>query len=214
MTLIVGIRLDEFSILASDKREVTLVNDTVKQITSDHINKIVDWGEGFISGSGYVPILSALKKKLSDATISSTDDILELAKIASTTAIDNIISKKEKEYWMNRTHWYVTYRAMGSHDSIEPRITIFCANTEKVRSVSNMNVVFSNSFNESDFLRDSLSSQLKPASQFETTQDNLNFHLGLLPEVFSRANLALETVSKEFDVAVQFNDGTHFKSWE
>ena len=53
MTLLVTIHLDDFAIIASDKKEVIKLNDVVIP-HHENAEKIIGTGIGLITGSGYL----------------------------------------------------------------------------------------------------------------------------------------------------------------
>lgn len=105
MTMIVGIHLGDYILVAADKRETYVVNGRVVSVISDKVNKLVNWGGGLVTGSGYVPLLSELKSKLSQVNITTTDQILDLAKDISESSIE------QPEYWRATTNWMFSYVA-------------------------------------------------------------------------------------------------------
>ncbi|EGR2919272.1 hypothetical protein DMW38_23915 [Vibrio parahaemolyticus] len=72
MTMIVGIHLGEYVIVAADKREVTMLGDVVINVTSDAVEKLIEWNGGVVTGNGYVPLLSQLKNHLATNEITHT----------------------------------------------------------------------------------------------------------------------------------------------
>ncbi len=64
MTMIVGMSLGDFVLVASDRRQVHMTNGVVDYVESDSVNKIIECPLGFITGSGYVPLLNEFKNEL------------------------------------------------------------------------------------------------------------------------------------------------------
>lgn len=214
MTLIIGINLKDYLILAADRREVCLVNGDVAEIRSDNVNKIIDWKQGYITGSGYVPILSKLKETLNSTSVAHTSEILDLAVSSSNDVFNINVPFQVKNYWMCRTRWYLSYLTYDDNDNNVLRLAIVESDRiEGLRLVHEMDIVFSNLFDGSDALRDEISSRLKPLSEFDDLQDSIDYHVNLLPKIFLRASENLESVSRDYDVAIHLISGGQISSW-
>ena len=61
MTMIIGVNLGEYVIIAADCREAFMCDGEVISIISDEVDKFVKWNGGIITGCGYVPLLADLK---------------------------------------------------------------------------------------------------------------------------------------------------------
>ncbi|EHK4786510.1 hypothetical protein [Vibrio parahaemolyticus] len=48
MTMIVGLHLGDYVLVAADKRETYVVNGQVVSVISDEVNKLVNWGAGVL----------------------------------------------------------------------------------------------------------------------------------------------------------------------
>lgn len=215
MTLIVGINLVDYIILVSDKREVTMQDDKVIDITSDDINKIVDWNMGYVTGSGFVPVLSSLKEAIKLKKITHTDEIIELASSVSHKVFKNRnIPSELQDYWNQRTAWFVSYRTANVIGEPIMRLAfIEAGNKGEMSLVRDMDVVFSNKFEGSSDLRNNLVSNLRPTNYFNNLNESVNYHVNYLKNIYSLANHKLETVSKNFDVAIHLINGDLIRSW-
>jgi hypothetical protein len=201
MTMIVGINLDEYILVAADRREVCMQDGKVASITSDEINKFVKWNGGIITGCGYVPLLSDLKSYLKTTEITNTNQIVELTK----QSVSNLPSYANA--WKSQTHWMFSYLA-GGEDRNECRLGyINSGSPDEVCMLSPMNSTIWAKLPDIKQRSDSLNNSLKPLSTSNNFNENLHYHLSLIDDLYSYASTVDETVSREFDYYIQCHNG-------
>ncbi|WP_159817932.1 hypothetical protein [Colwellia sp. 20A7] len=201
MTMIIGINLDEYIIVAADRREVCMQDGKVASITSDEINKFVKWNGGIITGCGYVPLLSDLKSYLKTTEITNTNQIVALTK-QSVSSLPSYANA-----WKNQTHWMFSYLAPGD-ESNECRLGyIKSGSPDEVRMLYPMTSTIWAKLPDIEQRLNYLNESLKPLSASNEFNDNLQYHLGLIDDLFAYASTVDQTVSREFDYYIQCHNG-------
>ena len=109
MTFLVTIHAIDYALIAADKMEVAQVGADIIPVRMD-VDKIIDTGIGLMTGSGYVTLLDAVKKAVSNAEITHTDQILRII-LHERSAIENssCISEQQKSEFVKNTGWLFTY---------------------------------------------------------------------------------------------------------
>jgi len=204
--MIVGLNLDKYVILASDKREVSMSDGQITSINSDKVNKLVKWNGGIITGCGYVSLLSDLKQYLKKTDINHTDQITELAK----RSVKNLVSLER--VWLNQTHWMFTY-ITGFERGNECRLGfIKSQRPDEIHLVRSMNSLIWAKLPDLSQRVARLNNSLKPLLVANELNENLRYHLGLVEELFSYAHTVDRSVSSKFDYYIQFPSGEDFLS--
>lgn len=206
--MIAGLHLGDYVLVAADKRETYIVNGQVVSVISDSVNKLVNWGAGIVTGSGYVPLLSELKSKLSRTNITSSDQILDLAKEISESSAD------QPEYWRSTTNWMFSYVANTS-SGLQCRLGYMkCTDPENIPMLNEMRATIWAKLPDLEGKIAELNQALKPMDSPEQFKENLQYHLQLVAQLFDYGAKHDDTVCKEFDYFVQLKDGSSFLSSE
>lgn len=202
MTMIVGMNLADYVLVASDKREVFLVNGKVDRVISDSVSKIIDWKGGYIAGSGYVTVLNALKRAVSTEEITNTDQIVAFA-VDKT----NLFSKHDPSL-LKSSNWMFTYTT----DSIpggKSRLGIISAKEpDKLKLLSDMASTIWAKIPNLDSTIEELNDKLKSISEFTSLEESITYHAALLHKLFGKAALVDESVCPNYDFCIQLNDGS------
>ncbi|MCI9718738.1 hypothetical protein [Vibrio parahaemolyticus] len=208
MTMIVGLHLGDYVLVAADKRETYVVNGEVVSVISDNVNKLVDWGAGVVTGSGYVPLLSELKSKLSQINITTTDQILDLAKEISDS------SSEQPEYWRSTTNWMFSYVANTS-SGLQCRLGYMnCTKPEEIPMLHEMRATIWAKLPDLEEKIAELNSALMPLKSPQQFQTNFQYHLHLIAQLFEYGAKHDKSVCKDFDYFIQFRNGERFLSSE
>lgn len=206
MTMIVGINLGEYVIVAADRREVFIENGQVASIISDDIDKLVKWNGGVITGCGYVPLLSDLKNYLKRSEIINTDQIVALTK---QVVFDLPV---HASIWKQQTHWMFTY-VTDSYSGSQCRLGYIKSGApEDVHMLHTMKATIWAKLPDIEQRLEALNNALKPLSSPEEFEANFAYHSGLLKELFSYASAVDETVSENFNFYIQTREGADFLS--
>jgi len=202
MTMIVGMSLGDYVLVASDRRQVCVVNGEVHHVESDSVNKIIECPIGFITGSGYVPLLNEFKNELKSRSIGNTDEILEIAKEVSNRV------PPELDSWEKQTNWMFTYVASNETGNT-PRIAIIEAKSySAIRILDDMSATIWAKLPDLGVKIKELNGQLKPADQFSSIEESASYHVSLLKELFEYGEKFDPTVCSSFDACLQLKDGT------
>jgi len=200
--MIVGMSIGDFVLVASDRRQVCMINGVVDHVESDSVNKIIECPIGFITGNGYVPLLNEFKNELKHRTIENTNEIQEIASELSRRIPPGL------EEWEQRTNWMFTYVAATDMGNI-PRIAIVEAKDySKIRILNDMSAtIWAKLPNLSERINE-LNSKLRSVSEFLSIELAVSHHVSLLKELFEYGEEVDPTVCSEFDVCIQLQDGT------
>ncbi|WP_415721710.1 hypothetical protein [Photobacterium ganghwense] len=201
MTMIVGIHLGDYVIIAADRREVFIDGGKVSSVISDEVDKFVKWNGGIITGCGYVPLLSELKKHLKHTEITSTNQIVALTKrVVSDLPINASI-------WRQQTHWMFSYIS-GSEVGPQCRLGYIRSEVpDEIHLLYTMRATIWAKLPDIEQRIDTLNAALKPLSRTYDFEENVAYHLGLLKELFLYASTVDETVSKDFNYYIQAYNG-------
>ncbi|EHU4933588.1 hypothetical protein KY890_002967 [Vibrio vulnificus] len=201
MTMIVGIHLGEYVIVAADKREVTMLGDVVINVTSDAVEKLIEWNGGVVTGNGYVPLLSQLKNHLATNEITHTGQILEYAN--STTA--NLPDTQAN--WKNQTNWMFSYLSEVGGELVTRLGFVTSANIDGTHMLEPMTSTIWAKLPDLDDRIKELNDQLVPLDDLEQIGENLDHHVSLLKGLFEYAAAVDNTVCKDFSYFVQSHHG-------
>ena len=206
MTMIVGIHLEEYIIVASDCREVTILNGEIISVTSDEVDKFVKWNGGIITGCGYVPLLADLKSYLRATEINTTDQIVALTK----QAVSDL--PPHASAWKKQTHWMFNYLA-GTEQGSQCRLGYIKSTApDEVHMLHPMSATIWAKLPDIDEQMEKLNGSLKALNSINEFKENFEYHINLLNELFSYASTVDQSVSKSFNYYIQLRQGEEFLS--
>lgn len=212
MTLLVSINLDDFAIIASDKKEVIKLNDAFIPY-HERAEKIVETGIGLITGSGYVGLLNSVKQRVAEEEITHTDQILEIIK-NERKLIRNAIwyTDYQKNEFLNFTGWLLSYwtivdnvqklRIALYHPSVEENyFAIIEENTSKAIFPSDL--IPENVEKYSNFL----SNSFQKLNDLPDINQNITHNVKIILVLMNEISKVSETVSKTCDIGLVFKAG-------
>lgn len=212
MTLLVTINLDDFAIIASDKKEVIKLNDAFIPY-HERAEKIVETGIGLITGSGYVGLLNSVKQRVAEEEITHTDQILEIIK-NERKLIRNAIwyTDYQKNEFLNFTGWLLSYwtivdnvqklRIALYHPSVEENyFAIIEENTSKAIFPSDL--IPENVEKYSNFL----SNSFQKLNDLPDINQNITHNVKIILVLMNEISKVSETVSKTCDIGLVFKAG-------
>ena len=124
MTLIAGMHLGEYVIVASDKKEVAQVNGIVVPL-HEEANKIINTDMGLVTGSGYADLLTRVKNRIALNQICHTDEILNIIKKEREAIAQNLACFDEAaKKILFHTGWIFSYRTI-IHDETRIRLAVY-----------------------------------------------------------------------------------------
>lgn len=206
MTMIVGMSLGDYVLIASDRRQVYMINGEIAHVESDSVNKIIECPIGFITGNGYVPLLNEFKNELKKRSIESTDEILEIAKAVSSRAPSGL------DHWKKQTNWMFTYVASTDIGKV-PRIAIIEAKDySNIKILREMNATIWAKIPYIDVKINELNSLLRHTYTFSSIKQSAFYHISLLKKLFEYGGNIDPTVCSDFNVCLHFRDGGRFNS--
>lgn len=204
--MIVALNLGEYTIIAADKREVSIENGKVVSITSDNVEKIIEWNGGVVTGSGFVPLLMDLKESMVSVNISNTDTIISLAKQSLAKLPQN------QSNWKDQTNWAFTYITIVD-DAPKCRIAYIEAKAiNDVRTLENMNVLLWAKLPDINIQREKLIKSLKPLTNASKFKENIEYHLSLIHNLFKYAATVDTTVCAQYSYFIQHPETTYLSS--
>ncbi|RYL23844.1 hypothetical protein [Acinetobacter baumannii] len=195
MTMLVIINHEENAILAADKRSTYFHDENTFEVISDSENKIVDWNGGYITGTGYVPLLTSIKNAAASDNVWTYGEIEDALKNTLNTNVFH-------QHWINTTNFASIYltskgtmavltQAKNCRTSIVDKNT--CTILVKDVDVSSY--------------EDEINTLLQKKSiDFLALRD-------CLIELFEYVSKHNATVSKAFDFAIVNNEGRAFTTF-
>ena len=206
MTMIVAINTGDASIVAADKRQTYMRNNTPVYIDSDNINKFIQWNGGFITGSGYVEVLDELKTRLAQKDIQLTDQILEL--VSDIDRLEHIDTAKKMV-----TNWMITYFSEVDGNVLSRIAMLKPGQKEGLTMLNDGACSVWLDHPISTELMDNVSKSIKPLSSFSEPKKAFDYYMQILRDLFIQGAEIKETVSASFEV-VFANKGQTFTSFQ
>lgn len=124
MTLLIGVNLGAFALIASDKREVAYVGGEVVYSTDD-VDKIVSTKAGIITACGAVDLLSPVKSRLSGMDVSNSDEILEVITSERQRFKTAAAASPWSSYALSTTSWLLSYGTVNENDEPIVRLALY-----------------------------------------------------------------------------------------
>lgn len=213
MTLIIGMHLSDYVIIASDKKEVAVLNGIVIPLHED-ANKIINTDMGLVTGSGFVDLLNRVKNRIALNQICHTDEILNIIK-TEREAIAQILGcfDEAERKILFHTGWIFSYRTIID-DEIRIRLAIYhpsideqyyaTINEKDAIAVFPLDIVpeQAKSFNER------LRSSMLSLDNEPDINRNMSYNISQLLTLIAAVSEISETVSKTCDIGIAFKDGT------
>lgn len=204
MTMVVGMNLGEYVIIASDKRATKQVNGTITHVISDKVDKLLSWSGGAITGNGYAPLLEHFKAQMDFNIVHSVDDILRL--------VLNSLSefKGVHENWINQSNWMFNFIGEEHGKRVHRLAYISAKEPENIRALYPMTAQIWAKIPDPKEKIDELTSKLKPLRNFLNLEESIVYHLKLLIELFEYAASVDDSVCVEYDYYVKTFDDEIF----
>lgn len=192
MTMLVLLSHKNNVILAADKREVFFHDEINFDVLSDNVTKIVDWKGGYITGSGYVPLLEKIKN---------------IASLPNTWSYDDIVYELQNEltrgnyhpHWIKTTTFAAIFQTSSGFRAVYTQaqdIKAFCIPEGSC-------LILVNKVETSSFKQNFNSLLSKDVIDIKEIIDSLE-------ELFNYASRCNGTVSSEFDFAIINGSGKAF----
>lgn len=201
MTMIVGIHLGEYIIVAADKREVTMFNNIVVDINSDNVEKLIEWNGGIITGNGYVPLLNELKDHIAANEISDTSIILDYAN----TTVANL--PLNQAGWKKQTNWMFSYITQLDNRLVTRLSFVTSSEINGTHMLMPMSSTIWAKLPDLNERIKELNNQLKPLKSWNEFHSNLSYHVSKLEILFKYASTVDQTISRDFSYFVQSHHG-------
>jgi len=212
MSLIAGLHLGNFALIAADKREMSIYGDTLVP-DHDEAAKIISAGLGYVTGSGIVELLHFVKEALANTEITETDQILaivarEREHFRSAHSADPGWAGEQ----VKKTGWMFTYMTEDDGQAaVRVAIVHESWNDDGIRllykGAAKVLVPIDGIAEEAQRLSDILTQNLKTTDELSGLAESISYHVPLLQAVFKYASEICDSVSESFHVAVHTNDG-------
>jgi len=196
MTMIIALHLGAYVIVAADKRETYQVNGEVVSILSDDVQKLIEWHGGVATGSGYVPLLSDFKVRLSKSDVSSTNQIIEIARECF------LGLPQEQAGWIKYTNWLFTYTTDAPQGLVTRVAFIKSASPESIGVLEEGRSLIWARMPDFESQLSRLNSLLRPERDLSNLRESLNYHLDVLVHLYSYVATVNSSVSAQFECFV------------
>lgn len=212
MSLIAGLHLGNFALIAADKRVMNIIGDKLV-IAHNKAEKIVSSGLGYVSGSGIVELLDFVKEAISNTEITHTDQILAI--IASERERFRSLHSDDSEWaglQVQKTGWLFTYNAEdGCNSTVRIALAHGAWDDDKIhllhKGAASVIVPINGTGEESQRLSDILTQNLKTTDELPDFTENISYHVHYLQSLFKHVSETCESVSECFHIAVHKKDG-------
>jgi len=212
MSLIAGLHFGNFALIAADKREVSIYGDKLVPI-HDEAEKIINAGLGFVTGSGIVELLHAVKDALANTEITHTDQILAIiAKEKERFRSVHSTHSEWAEEQIEKTGWLFTYMTEADRQATVRVAMVHGAWNEEgihllYKGAAKVLVPIDGTAEEAQRLSGILAQNLKTTDELPDFSESIGYHIPLLQAVFKYSSEICDSVSEIFHVAVHTNDG-------
>lgn len=219
MSLIAGLHLGNFALIAADKREMSIHGDLLVP-AHDEAEKIINAGLGYVTGSGIVELLHPVKDALTNTEITHTDQILAIiAKERGRFRTAHSTDSEWAEEQIKKTGWLFTYMTEADGQAMVRVAMVHGAwNGDAIRllykGAAKVLVPIDGTAEETQRLSDILAQNLKTTDELTDFSESIGYHIPLLQEVFKYSSEICGSVSEIFHVAVHTNDGKMLVSKE
>lgn len=211
MTLVIGIHLKEFVILAADTRVTHGFGDDEKEYTDEH-NKIQDIGIGLMTGSGYTDLLDVVKDRVSNTVINNTDQIRDIiTEERAAIERDEGMAADLKKYILDATGWMFSYttiedsqpvlRLAVMHPSFDHEWALVLANTATPIVPNDLPDDISSEIPRI------LNPYIKTLDEIPDYQANANHNVSMISVVMKKISQIAPSVSPSFHIGIHFLDG-------
>jgi len=216
MTLVIGMHLSEFVLLAADTRTTRGYPGEVVDVDDDTC-KILKTPIGLITGAGYVTLLDAVKERLMDEPIDRTEDIegiiAEERQVVADELDDNARLRSEG---LDYTSWMFTYLGADRRDDPEPslRLAIYHPSLHESRRLlipENRGAVVaprSMSQDQASLLDEQLNDRLVTLEKQPDQRENFRLNVGVIAEFMADIAKQHDDVAHTFHVGMHFRDGS------
>lgn len=212
MTLLATIHLDDYAIIASDKKEVVKINGLIVP-SHEEAEKIVITDIGLITGSGYVELLNAVKKRVSSEEINHTDKIMEIIKgerdkIKQSTFYDD----EQLNELINYSGWLFSYFTITENTQCL-RIALYHPTVDEnhfcIIRENSCKVIYPSDVDPANIAQysDYFSANIGTLEKIPDINQNLSYNIKLILLLIDEISRISSTVSKTCDIGVVFRKG-------
>ena len=218
MSLIAGMHLGEFVLIAADKREMAILDNNTLIPIHDNAYKIINSGLGYITGCGVVELLDSAKQLIASNDITHTDQIISIINSSRQQFRSRHIQAID---WANnqiqKTGWMFTYLTTEYDQPIVRIAMVHGAWKEdglRILPKGNAKILvpIDGNADESEYLSNCLMENMKISGELSDFSESINFHVALLQEIFEYAAKRCESVSESFNIAVHMKNGDRLHS--
>jgi hypothetical protein len=209
MTIVLGINFGDYVLLASDTRTTYYNWDGSINRYNDDSEKIQETYIGLIAGSGCVPLLDMVEKRLKDTEVTNSNQIIEIIEKAR---IDyQRRSLLDVTRYIEMTGWLFTYRTFIDnkpklrfcivHPSLEEKIAYYEDNNPAAIYPVEA------SKEEADALGDVLLKLTKPSKEFASLSESIQYHCKVVATLMRELQPKYPSISSYLQVGIHTIDG-------
>lgn len=212
MTLLVGMNIGDYGIIAADKKEV-VVSQGIIAACRDDVNKIVQTDMGLITGSGYAPLLNKVKQEVARTRINHTDQLIGIMQAQRALAEVSLNNNPNPDIFLENTGWLYSYwtrsdtgirvlRIAFNHPSLVID-KVYCIGKNTAQLVFPWDV----SKDDGDLIQSRINSELVIHDNSDGINESIRHNLGLVLSATYEVSRLSETVSKTCDIGLITIDG-------
>ena len=190
MSLIAGLHLGNFAVIAADKRLMSMYGHTLI-VDHDEAEKIINTGLGYVSGSGIVELLDFVKEALANTEITHTDQILAIvARERDRFRSVHSANPEWAEQQVKKTGWMFTYMTEADGEAALRVALVHGAwNDDEIgllyKGTARVLVPIDGTAEEAQRLSDMLTQNLKTTDELPNLVESISYHVPLLRSCLS-----------------------------
>jgi hypothetical protein len=205
MTFIVAIQLNDSIIVASDNKQVSILEDGTLTFPKDNISKMFTWENGIVTGTGEYYVISRAVKLFNNFN--------KLHPYQFADCLD--ISRKIREYEIGKDYYQVAntklmYSTYTNNGAQLYRIESFDPNDKyQVTAADKMDItiwLFNPMIETITMNLKELYEDLKDRSSFKNNNEWIDYYIDRLSPIFKKQSQHDYLMSQSFDVFFQTKD--------
>ena len=215
MTLIAGCNLGQYAVIAADTR-TSYYSAYSKLFDRDGDEKIHPTALGVMTGTGFIPLLNAVKDRVAEVNaVGNTDDIIRIIKEERANLSPDLLARDSHvaESVINYTSWIFTYIGVGvsglgeefkgagirlalAHPQNDYTLGLYGPNHGVIAFPSGVDTELMAS------LQTHLDARIEPLADFSKFKENVVHHVALLASIIAEVAKVNDDVSSSFQYAV------------
>ena len=208
MTLLIGLHLKTYVMLAADTRTIYLSPNGKILWYDDKSEKIQKTTMGLITGAGFKPLLDSVKERLRDQVINHTDQIIEIIHQETSAFLDKYHLDHES---ILNTGWLFSYITLCDVEPVLRLALIHLKEGSVIKLVpeGEFIVVMPSEATpeQAKVVNKVIQEYMRPSYDTSELEGSIRYHVIVIKEIVDSLHKIYRSISKSFQVGVQLRDG-------